>query len=435
MIETVKAAKFPETVFQGTISDGKSNFEVTLTASVDSNHRLQIEPVPVSSECYDDFRKHVGEPGGRRGVLALSASSSDGTKLESKHVEIVGWSSSSEDGFSFMLDAVEATISLDRVSDREIPEVFVRMKLRGFKSLRPKPVQSRLGELIVSGAHSDISPDDVSGSIVLHSYEAEPSENWYTEALDLVEFVRKGLEFGHGGRLQAPLIEIYRPLSVNASLYSGVGTRAHLKAIHFMDQSEYIAALVARFEHEDPFPEAVWLSVGWLNSHTEIYEAHYLTLMAAIETIIHNLVPDAQTTTLPRGEFAPIRDALYAALCEFNLPESEKEIFQNNICGINKSPLSLKLNSVLEKYNLPSRIFDKEAFKQLNQQRNAIIHTGKPREGVDLWTCILRARELIAVIVFSEIGYQGRYESYAAGYDRPDMAQTYTDQVLTDHSS
>ena len=183
-----------------------------------------------------------------------------------------------------------------------------------------------------------------------------------------------------------------------------------------MNQSDFIAALVARFESTKPFPEAVWLAVGWLNSGTSIDEVRFLTLMTAIETIIDELTPDASSTTISKDRFAPVSEALCEVLGNFELSDTERDVLKGNIKGANRSPLSLKFDAVITEYNLPKETFKTSSFKKLNQQRNAIAHTGKPKGDIDLWECILEARELVALIVFAGLGYKGQYVCCAGGF-------------------
>ncbi len=215
-----------------------------------------------------------------------------------------------------------------------------------------------------------------------------------------------------------PVAQVFRPNEVIATFYAGSARPAHLPAIHFLDQSDFIAALVARFESDDDFPEGVWQAVGWLNNDSSIDEVRFLTLMTAIETILQDLVPDATSTLIPKQEFKQIRAALIDTLDDFDLSEEEHEVLKNNIYGINRAPLSKKLMAVIKKYELPTDVFDSVLIKRLNMQRVSIVHKGRSLEGDDLWECMLFAREIVALIVFAELQYKGRYQNYANGHEQ-----------------
>ncbi|MFC6199205.1 HEPN domain-containing protein [Ponticaulis profundi] len=407
---------FERTEFSGSLSDGNESYDVVLIARAGADYRLAIEPTQVSKECYLSFSKYCGEPGGVSAWLSFSGTSLDGRKLDSEHLDIVG-SNHSSSGFTFALSASKATITFPQDNEKAAQQNFrVQWCLRGFKSFRPCPVKTTLGTLEVQGDHRRINPDEVSGWISLKSNDSEPNQEWFERADKLLDFVWQGLQFGHGGRLQVPIIQLYQPGQTIVEFYSGTGTAAHLASIHFLNQSDYIKALCERFENEQPFSEAVWQAVGWLNSDTTIDEVRFLTLMTAIETILDNLVPEKQSTVIPKSEFKSIKKDLNEVIRNSELAVEEQEIFIRKISMFNRSTLSEKLNAIIQKYGLPADAFSEATTKMLNEQRNAITHTGEADPRIDLWDCILKAREIVAQVVLSEIGYTGHFESYANGY-------------------
>lgn len=411
---------FRATTFKGKIATCSFEQDVTFVASAGNDCRLIIEPLSVSGETFVALSKCMGGPGGHAKAIALFGESADGIKFSSPHMEVRG-SKFSTEGHEIRLETGEASITLPRDGGSGKAEASIKLSLRGFKSYRPKPVKAQLGEVIVQGAKELASADEVSGAISVRCLEARPDESWYLDAESLAEFVWKGLQFGHGGRLQVPLLQVYRPDAVTATFYNGSGRPAYLPAIHFLDQSEFVAALVARFESNDDFPEAVWHAVGWLNNDSAIDEVRYLTLMTAIETILHSLVPEAQSTLLPKARFKPIRNAITCVLARFTLSQDETVILKDNIGQINRAPLSHKLKAVIDKYGIPSDVFDQDLVRRLNKQRVSIVHRGQSLEGDNLWECLLYAREMITLIVFSELRYKGRYQSYAEGREQRKM--------------
>ncbi|WP_273281962.1 hypothetical protein [Pseudooceanicola atlanticus] len=409
------------TSFEGKISAADFEQDIAFVAYAGDDCRLIVGPIQVSGEAYVALSKCMGRPGSHAGSITLTGESADGSKFSSPHMEIRGLQSGSE-GHEIRLGTGEASITVPRKVTSKEPTVALKLALRGFKSFRPSPVQAQLGRVVVQGANKVMSSDDVSGAIFVEFSGERPSDSWYHDAEALAEFVWKGLQFGHGGRLQIALLEVYRPEDVIATFYNGGGRPAHLPAIHFLDQSEFVAALVARFECEDTFPDAVWQAVGWLNNDSSIDEVRYLTLMTAIETILHSLVPDASSTLLRKTKFKPIRDALIQALATFGLNHDERDVLVSNIKQINRAPLSQKINAVIEKYGLPSDVFNQSLIRRLNKQRVSIVHQGKSLDDDNLWECMLYAREMIALIVFSELRYKGRYQSYAEGHEQRTLA-------------
>ena len=148
--------------------------------------------------------------------------------------------------------------------------------------------------------------------------------------------------------------------------------------------------------------------------------------MTAVETILHSLVPNAPSTLIPKPVFNPIREALIHTLDQFDLSQEEASVLVGNIKGVNRAPMSRKIKAVVEKYDLASSVFSDDRIRLLNKQRNAITHQGKALDGESLWNYILYARELIALIVFAELRYKGRYQSYAEGHEQKTMAGPVT---------
>ncbi len=411
---------FNETTFEGKISAGSVEQDITFVCRAGEDCRLVFDPLSVSGEMYIALHKSMGQPGGHGEWVTLTGESSNDIKLSSDYMEIGGLNAGSS-GYEVRLKTGEASVTLPRKADPKDAAVGLKLLLRGFKSFRPNPVQSQLGQVVVQGDNEVASADTVSGAICVQGTDPNLDDSWYRDAEALAKFVWKGLQFGHGGRLQIPLLQFYRPDEVIATFYRGSGRPKHLPMIHFLDQSEFIASLVKRFESEDTFPDDVWQAVGWLNNDSSINEVRYLTLMTAIETILHSLVPEAPSTLIPKVEFKPIRDALLESLTPFDLGEKQKKVLQSNIRQINRSPLSQKLQAVIEKYGLPSSVFDQDLVRRLNKQRISIVHQGRSLNNDELWECLLYAHEMIALIVFSELRYNGRYESYAQGHEQRTM--------------
>jgi hypothetical protein len=417
MINKPNGSCFTQTQFEGTVSVGNFSSDVTFVAIAEQDCRLVVDPFRVDGDTSLALSKAMGQPGEHGQTVKLAGTTADNIVFSSSDMDVVGSSSGSE-GFEIRLTTGEASIIVPRPKDKKETRTAVKLFLRGFKSFSQIEVRASLGQVIVRGVPKPTSSDEVSGEIIVQSDELALDEDWYTQAEDLAKFVWKGLQFGHGGRLQVPLLQVFRPESVTATFYQGAGRPGHLPAIHFMDQLAFIEALVRRFEHPDAFPDAVWQAVGWLNSDSSIDEVRFLTLMTAIETILDSLVPTRRSTIIPKTDFEPIRDALIDALSGHDLTETHAEIFANKIKGLNQATLSNKLQAVIEKYELPTDLFADDVLRRLNKQRVSIVHKGFAREDDDLWQCLLLARELIVRIVFAELRFTGAIESYAEGYER-----------------
>lgn len=411
---------FEKTTFEGKISAGEAEQCLSFVAYAGDDCRLIIDPLTIHASLYLTLSKHMGRPGGHGEPITLSGKSKDGTEFSSRDMHVRGLTSGLSD-VQVELGTGEASISVPRSSKAAQLDAGIKLWLRGFRSYRVNPVHSKLGIVSVQGTRESQLSDKVSGAITIQSADGQPDKSWFRDAEAMADFIWRGLQFGHGGRLHVPLIQTYCPKKIVATFYNGNGRPAHLPAVHFSEQSEFVAALVKRFESEESFPDAVWRAVGWLNNDSSIDEVRYLTLMTAIETILHNLVPEASSTLFGKLKFKPIRDALIQALKQFDLHFDDLSKLEEGIKGINRAPISRKLASVIKKYDLPAGVFNDSLVRRLNMQRNAITHEGKALKNDNLWECILLAREMIALIVFSELGYKGRYESYAGGHEQRTM--------------
>ena len=368
MLDKPDGSCFPQTQFEGTVSVGEFTADVAFVVIAGQDCRLLVDPLSVDGEAYVALSKAMGRPGEHGRAVKLVGTSVDNVVFSSNDM-YVGGTNSGSDGFTIRLTTGEASIIVPRPKDEKRTRAALEFSLRGFKSFRPEPVKAGLGQVIVRGVHKSTSSDEVSGEIIVQSDELAPDEGWYTQAEDLAEFVWKGLQFGHGGRLQVPLVQVFRPESVTATFYRGAGRPRHLPAIHFMDQSAFIEALVRRFEDRDAFPDAVWQAVGWLNNDSYIDEVRFLTLMTAIETILDSLVPTRRSTIIPKTDFEPIRDALIDVLSGHDLTETHAKIFANKIKGLNQVTLSNKLQAVIEKYELPTGLFAEDVLRRLNKRK------------------------------------------------------------------
>jgi hypothetical protein len=407
---------FDTTEFNGSLTYDGHVADVTFTAHAGEDCRLVVAPIPVEAETYMALNKAMGRPGQHGHSTSLIGESKDGAKFSSRDMDVSGMRHSN-DGFFVQLKTGKASVTLARKDQSKDQAAGIKFSLRGFKSFRPKPVKCGLGYVTVLGNHKVTSEDEVTGHIIVQSDEQDPDEVWYQQAANMAEFVWKGLQFGHGGRLQMPFEQVFYRESVTATFYRGAGRQRHLPSIHHLDQSDFIAALVARFESKDPFPDAVWQVVGWLNSDSSIDEERFLTLMTAIETIVDNLVPDAETTLIPKAQYKPIREKLIDTLSQCNLGSTETQILSNKIMGLNTAPISHKMKAVIKKYDLPGDVFNADLMKRLNKQRVSIVHKGFALPDDDLWECLIYAREMVAQIILAELKYTGRYESYVPDTD------------------
>ncbi|MBN9278769.1 MAG: hypothetical protein J0I57_14245, partial [Hyphomicrobium sp.] len=98
------------------------------------------------------------------------------------------------------------------------------------------------------------------------------------------------------------------------------------------------------------------------------------------------------------------------------LEKTPEEIFEGKLKSLNRRSLSQKIQTLRDHYGLSKDVFSDHAIIHVIKARNDIVHTGELSTHRDLWTKEVFVRELIALIVFQELGYEGPYESYVNGY-------------------
>lgn len=396
------------TMFSGTIEIGERSLPVTFAAESHEDCHLQITLDPVTSSAYMALAKTMGKPGRAGTEFKLTGQSDTGQQLISDTVHVIG-QRSNNDGFFIEISHRSATFS----TPCKMQNPAARLWLRGFKSSRNRSVESRLGTVSVHGEAKGVDKDSVSGCIEIIAKTNAVDPNWYEDADQMLTFMMRGLGFAHGGRLQTPRLDQAIEGKSVTTFYSGSGFRRSLPSIHSLMQDDFIAALVHRYEDEKEFPDALWTAVGWLHAETSIKEVQFLTMMTALETIVENLLPPSKTTIIPKPDFIPISKQLSKVIDDASLEDEPGTIFKSKVSGLNVRSISHKILAMQAHYGLSSDLLNKDIIRGLTKTRNAITHRGAIDQETDLWQQILIARDVIAAVIFSELDYEGRYESYS----------------------
>ena len=258
------------------------------------------------------------------------------------------------------------------------------------------------------------SRDAVSGSITLEAQDA--IAGWSDAADAFLTFVHLGLAFGQGFRLQSPCRELWADGVTRATFFQGNTFPTHLAPILSLNQGPFIEAVARRFFEEPPFPNVLWTAIGWLQSGSTIADVDFLTAMTALETIVEQLAPETRTTIAARPDFAPLRDDLIAVVRASELSDEAKAVFERKIRMLNGRDLAQKLEGLRDHYGLPEELFDRASIGEAIRIRNDLVHRGVNTQGLDVWPRIMFVRDLVALIVFAELGYEGPYEAYHGGY-------------------
>ena len=398
--------------YTGTISNRCAKFPVTFHVSAGANFRLSIEVDPVSIQIALGVRSETFELGSASRSMLLEGKAENGNAFFSDCVDLISWSTGTK-GNSIQVSAGVAKVTIAR--EETISRPLAKIWFRNFKSFKTPVIRNSLGQIEVWGNVESLPTDEVSGSIAVQAGEESDGRSWIERADHFLDYMRHGLAFAHGSRLQSPRKDVYKEKILETTFYQGSGFSSNLAPIHYLNQGPFIEALVKRYDETVPFPDILWTAVGWIQSDARFNEVRFLTSMTALEAIVEHLIPKTLTTVMPKANFEGIRDQLLEIIANSSASKSEQEILEGKIKGLNGRTLSQKVEALLKHYNLSNEIFNSLSIADLIKTRNKITHTGLPPE-VDIWSKIVLVRELVTQIVFREVNYVGQYQSFVPSY-------------------
>ncbi|MEX5405531.1 hypothetical protein VPH47_14915 [Stenotrophomonas sp. WED208] len=399
-------------MFQGRLALSGRAFDVTFQTVLSVDLRLKIELLSPPLQLALDLHSAMGEPGAAGESVTLEGNGRSEEVFFSDSVDVNGIHIGSG-GCQVSISARSAKLS--RKAKRRSDFPATRLWFRGFKSMPIRPVESSLGKVEVRGGVKRVGRDDASGFAAIYADQATNLADWSQRADELLTFLHQGLAFASGKRLQAPVLEVLCGDRWECTYFEGEGFGGSLSPIHFMNRGPFVEALVKRFEQGTPFKDALWTVVGWLHVDTPFHEARFLMSMTAVETLCERVVPKARTTLMEKEKYRPVRKRLVSIIDEAGFDPAETAVLTQRIDLANGRPLSYKLSSLRDHYQLPPTVFTDEAFLDLCRLRNALVHSGGGK-GQDAWPRILFVRELLSQVIFREIGYTGPYERYLNGY-------------------
>ena len=398
----------PRKRFQGTASFEDETVPLTFSAEVAEDGRLNLQIAPTSIRRMHFFSKLEGRIGRSTPLLTLSGTSVEGDLFDTKSASVKRLHYST-DAVNIELRALKATITLQLTEPP--PAICIRLWLREFKAFRTPDVESELGRVNVWGATGTPKHDDVSGGIAVIAHNSV-HDKWYEDADELLSFLHRGLSFASGKRLQAPVVEVFKPDRCIVTLYEGSPFESSLPVVHHLNLGPFLEALVRRFELRPAFPDILWVATGWLHSGAKFNEVRFLTSMIALEVVVDGVLPEKMTTNVPKAAFAPLRDSFLSELEKHELSDDSMKIFDGKLRQLNQRTLSQKLIALRNHYDLPTDQFAYDDLTGLTKARNKIVHSGRASDEDNLWRMIVMIREFISRIVLDELNYSNGFETY-----------------------
>jgi hypothetical protein len=409
--------------FSGSIRWNSDTFAVDFDAWTDEDSHLAIEVQPLPTPTVFKLQQAMGRPGASLALLEISGCCSDGVTFYSNSASIQGFS------FGSAQNTVKLGVQKARITStlaKPIKDSFARLWFRGFKSFHNPPVLTQFGEVRVSGSHKIAEADEISGCVELRRANAGTPETWLSNAQDFLKFMHQGLAFAHGGKLQAPRLDVVLGDRCEVTYFAGRSFPRSLAPIHHLNQGPFIEQLVNRYSDPKPFPAMLWTAISWLHNDSSFSEARFLMAMTALETVVEHVIPTALTTVISKDEFRQVRSKLLEVVEKLKLDETSAQIFEGKLKGLNSRSLSQKIQTLRDHYGLSKALFSDTKIVALIKIRNDIVHAGAGASESALWNEELLATELLWAIVFHELGYSGPRESYIEGHRsvHPSNSQT-----------
>lgn len=405
----------PTEFFKGTLSNGTRVVPIEFTARAGPDCRLLFEVEPGGMELGRLVFEFRSSPGEIMDQISLRGESEKGFRIESDSVSINHHSHGSG-GHKVGIEASVAVISIPMEQQQD---TALRQWFRSSKSFRNAPIETPLGTLYVSGATGTDDRDEMSGCATIVAASGKVDDGWLKSADAFLMHMHRGIGFMFGGRLQTPRVDYYHGYSVRHTFYAGEAFRSEFPIQHQLNHGPMLTALVDRYFDVGPIPEVIWTALGWMQSDTTFDELRFLTAMTALETLIETELPAKRGTTIARSDFVGMRASLEEAIDATSLSPEEKAIFRQRVSGLNRKSFREKIDALFDHYRIPRDDFDHAAIKTLVDLRNDIVHRGQVSDDDDAWPNIILVRELIVRILFSVIGFEGRYCCYIGGlHDR-----------------
>ena len=219
MVDDTPQNIFEETLFTGSLSSSAETFDLSLTVHAGPDSQIVIAPVSITTEDYIALSGYFGKPGSQSDWLSFEGESACGKTFSSDYLFLRGHRHGSK-GATITLAASEAKIIWPRDDHAGATRSAAQWFLRGFRAFRNRPIITPLGRLIVRGHHKPESPDQVSGCLALIADDESVEADWFEKADALLEFVWRGLEFGHGGRLPISHVEAIGANEITYTFYA-----------------------------------------------------------------------------------------------------------------------------------------------------------------------------------------------------------------------
>ena len=409
---------FPPEHFTGELAIGEHRVPITLTASVGPSGNLELEVEPISlSDCPSGvgaLKRTLGRPGDTNYEFGFDGQTTNGKKLTSNAVYLVGQNDTS-DGLHIKLRTREATLTMMACESHARPKLCCW--LLGFKCYPKVHTTSGLGSVVVQGEARTTSTDEITGWIGVEGLDDSDPTPWRESAEHMLKHLRSVLDFARGARLPAPITKFYEGDSVEVTFRETSGGYAPmLPPISHLDLKQIVTTTVSNIGTVDDYREAFKMAIDWLSVPTNIDEIWFLSGMTALESVASLSLEKPQKIILSNSKFKKFAKRVRKFIDDQeDLDDPTREAIKGKIPELNRRSFFQQLKALLEHWDIARTSLGDEELKDLINLRNKIVHRGTTPEQQDIWPSILVVREIVVRLVLSMLQFEGFYQCYIGG--------------------
>lgn len=417
--------------FKGSLRLGENSVAVSFQAHVDRRGELiiKLEELPLTEETRFILTEWHRE-GSQITYFNLSGEATDHVTLDTDRLYFnsIGPHSDSERGAYFVFDADCELATLRRKATSPSPAPVYLLALQAFQCFPQATATCPLGELVAGGDVRETDLQNVTGYIQIRARE-RPADlaQWRADAKRLLDHVRRVMSFASGANLGDPSLTFFFDDDVEIAVQPRTYHRASLiPSFPVVGRDDIFSAAVTSF-FAPPFEvKNLWMALEWIAMEATYNEVHLVNAMTALENLVSSNTRDSRQL-LDDALFARLKSTLAAAVKDF----AEKNDFQalhptlademtTKLAELQRRSLRRKLDILLARWSVPMEGITKAIIRGAFNARNEIIHEGRYYvEGEtrpELWGHYCIIREIVTRMIFSAIGFKGRYISHLGGY-------------------
>lgn len=417
--------------FKGALRLGQDSVDVNFQAHVDRRGELVIkfEELPLTEETRFILTERHRE-GDLITYFSLSGQAGDNVSLDTDRLYFnsVGPNSDSKRGSYFVFDAVCRIATLRRKATSPSPTPVYLLTLQAFQCFPQVTATCALGELTAGGDVRETDLQNVTGYIQVRAHE-RPADlaQWRADAKRLLDHVRRVMSFASGANLADPSLTFFLDDDAEIAVQPHTTNRTPLiPSFPMVGRDDIFSAAVTSF-FSPPFDaKNLWMALEWIAMEATYNEVRLVNAMTALENLVSSNTRDSKQL-LDDALFAKLKSVLSVAIKEF----AQKNEFQTTypaladeltvkLAELQRRSLRRKLDILLERWSVPMAGITKSMIRDAFNARNEIIHEGRYYvEGEtrqDLWGHYCVVREIVTRLIFSAIGFKGRYISHLGGY-------------------